>query len=102
MQIWAEFARRFVFDIAIIGESVLSWHQVVLAAPKDEITGVFERLQEHGFVGLQHVKHSAVAADVRIPAGHKRAAAWCADGILAESVAEGDGVGFDDLVEIRV
>ena len=100
MQVGAEWARRFVFDIAVISEAVLARYQVVLAAPEDEVTGVFKLLEQDRFVGLQHVEHGTVAADMGIPAGHEGATARCTDWVLAISVAEGNGVILDDPVEV--
>jgi hypothetical protein len=37
---------------------------------------------------------------MRVPAGHEGAAAGCADGVLDEGVAEGDGGGGDEAVEV--
>jgi len=79
---------------------VLSGHEVVLAAPPDVVAAVLEDLEQAGVIGLEHVQQGAVATDVRVPAGHKGAAAGGADGILAEGPTEGDGVSRDGGVEV--
>ena len=77
-------------------------HEVVLAAPPHVVARLTQQPKQIGFaaLGVQHVEHRAVAARVRIPAGHEAAAAGGADRVLAEGVAERHGVGRGEAVEV--
>ena len=89
-----------VLDGAIVGIAELPRHKVVLAAPPDVITRLFESAQEHRLIRPHHMEHGAMAAHMGIPATHKGAAAGRADRILAKGPAKGDGVGRDQAIQI--
>lgn len=88
-----------IADVAVGVEGGTAGDEVVLAAPPDEVAGILEDFEEAGLIGTEHVVHGAVAAGVGVPAGHEGAAGGGADRVLAEGVAEGDGLGGDEVVE---
>jgi hypothetical protein len=85
--------RGVVLDVAVRVEPVLAGDEIVLAAPPDVVAAVLQRLEQVRLaeLGVEHVVHRPVAADVRVPAGHERAAARRADRVLAVRPAERDG-----------
>ena len=84
------FRGRAEMHIAVRLEAKLPRHQIVLAAPPDEIACLAQHLEQIRLakVGIQHVVHGAMAAHVRIPARHEGTAARRADRRLREGVAE--------------
>ena len=97
------FRARAKVHVAVFRVAELPRHQIVLAAPPHQVAVFAQHLQQVRFagVGMQHVMHGAMAAHMRIPAGHERAAAWRADRGLREGVAEGHGVLRHEFVQIR-
>ncbi len=79
---------RLVFYIAIILVAILTGHNIIFAAPPNEIPRVFQITQQHWFIRLQHVEHSAVTAHMRVPPGHKGAPTRRANWVLAVGIAE--------------
>ena len=94
---------RAEMHIAVRLEAKLPRHQIVLAAPPDEVPGLAQHLEQIGLAtfGMQHVVHGAVAAHMRIPAGHERTAARRADRRLREGMAKGDGVLAHQAIQSR-
>jgi hypothetical protein len=93
---------RLELHVAMSIETRLAGHEIVLAAPPDEVAVVLENLEQVALpmFGVEHVVHGPMAAHVRIPPGHEAAAAGRADGILAERRGEGDAVAGDQGVEV--
>jgi hypothetical protein len=91
----------FVINIAVITEPVLSGDEIVLAAPPDVIAVVFENLEQTGVFTPKHVEHRAMAAHMRIPAGHETAATGRANGALAKSGSKADEIVADGAIQVR-
>ncbi len=100
VEVGVERTAGFVPDVATVVVAVLSGDQVVLATPPDKLAVLFERSEQHRLAGTQHVIHSAVATDVRVPTGHKRASAGRAHWVLAEGVPERHTIGLHHPVQV--
>ena len=94
---------RAKVDVAVVLEPQLARHEVVLATPPHGVAIVAQHLEDVGLAKnrVEHVVHRPMAADVRVPTGHERAATRGTHGRLDECAAERHRVGGGQAIEVR-